>query len=205
MQVGRKRTVFSYVPYWSGNREQNPQDQIVLDLLPITRLERLAQENWTTASILAWIEKKLPHHWNNPDYGALFPDLPEQLLKGFRQFVEHVTAVHHAVLEDEKGKLQEVTDPATLFLWCVGEIYDHLELFAEGPPRFNSPEEAAKAGLIAEIQHVLAQTAILTGDDLKNFLSRCVGSSTASITHPSASSAGADTQSTVPGEDEPTT
>ena len=176
MILKKKVGSFRYVPHYAGNRELSDAERMSVLLRPVKRLEIVAQIKWADPDELtAWRNEALAEHLKNADYGNLIPQLPTQFQVGLRQFIEHVSEPQNVQIEDEDGTLRTLTDPVEIFLEMVGEDWDAEMVKADGG--FESPEEAADFGLIAEIQYVLNTSGTLRGDERKNFLSLCAGSS----------------------------
>lgn len=176
MILKQKIGSFRYVPHYAGNRALSDAERMSFLLRPVTRLELAAQTQWTDPdNLTAWRGKALAEHLKNEEYGALIPQLPVQFQVGLRQFVEHVSEVQNVQIEDEDGTPRTLTDPVEIYLEMAGEDWDIGMVKADSG--FASPEEAGDFGLVAEIQYVLNTSATLHGDERKNFLSLCAGSS----------------------------
>ena len=185
MILKQKIGSFRYVPHYAGNRALPDAERMSFLLRPVTRLELVAQAQWANADELtAWRGKALAEHLKHEEYGALIPQLPAQFQVGLRQFIEHVSMPQNVQMEDEDGTTRTLTDPVEIYLEMAGEDWDVGMVKADGG--FASLEEAAEFGLIAEIQYVLNTSATLRGDERKNFLSLCAGSSqpTATVAAP---------------------
>jgi hypothetical protein len=170
---------FRYTPHYGNNRDLPERERMSVRIRPMTRLELVAQAGWEDDGGMAvWRREALAKHEADPGYGKLIAQLPATIQAGLRQFVEHVSEPLNVVIEDADGERHELTDAAEMFLHLVAEDMDSLSRRSEAQRSggFATAEEAAAFGLIAEIQWVVGQTAMLRGDELKNFASLCGGS-----------------------------
>jgi len=183
---------FRYAPHYGGNRDLPEGERMSFRIRPMTRLELIAQTRWSEDGAMAlWRKEALAKHEAHPQYGKLIGQLPTNIQAGLRQFVEHVSEPVGVVIEDADGERHELEDAAEIFLHLVAEDMEGLmrrsdKQRADG---FATVEEAAEFGLIAELQWVIGQTAMLRGDELKNFASLCGGSNCRQSTASSATDA----------------
>jgi hypothetical protein len=172
---------FRYTPFYGGNRELPDGERVSVLIRPVTRLEAMAQAKWSDPDELtAWRERELAECIKTKEYGPLIEQLPVNLQCALRQFQGHVSEIINAAVEDDNGAMRKIEDPVELFLEMVGEDWEGAQerIGRTGDSGgFESAEDAAECGLIAEIQYVLSQTATLKGDELKNFASLCASSS----------------------------
>jgi len=180
MLVKRQIGSFRYAPHYGGNRALPESERMSFLIRPMTRLELIAQTRWAEEGAMAvWRREALAKHEADPQYGKLIGQLPNTVQAGLRQFVEHVSDPVGVVIEDADGERHALTDAAEIFLHLVAEDMDSLARRSDTQRAdgFASAEEASEFGLIAEVQWVIGQTAMLRGDELKNFASLCGGSS----------------------------
>ena len=188
---------FRYAPHYGGNRALPDGERMSFLIRPMTRLELIAQTRWVEdGAMTAWRREALGKQEANADYGTLIAQLPAGVQSGLRQFIEHVGEPVNVAIEDADGERHELTDPAEIFLHLVAEDMESLarRTETERADGFQSAEDAAQFGLIAELQYVVGQTAMLRGDELKNFASLCGGSSCLQSTGSTATAAPATAQ-----------
>lgn len=154
MELSKQVGAFTLVPEYDGNRDLPESERLSLTIKPLRRLDLMAQMGWlhNPDEVYRWRDEELKQWINNPAYGKEINQLPLELLIGMRQFVGQTSEFRNFLVE---GRALE--DPAEVFLNIAGETGDTT--------------------LIGEIQDAITQTAILNGDELKNFVRQCGGSS----------------------------
>lgn len=148
-------TWFRYVPEWKDNRELDESEQLSLEIKRLRPIDTLYEEDEET--IHKWRDDALKRWIDDPEYGAAIKQMPVEVLKLFKRFASHTRGF--------KG-----------FVFDGVEKTDAIDIFLHVPNPTTATQENS---LIMEIVTVLGNTSHMTGDELKNFVARLDGSTSA--------------------------
>lgn len=146
---------FTFLPTYGGNRELPYEEQISVEIIRPPTRDRLVQEGETERDLFRWRDEHLSAWLQNPEFG------------------EAIKAFSPAVLLVLKF-LQKYTRKWKGILYDGAELTDPVEICLKLPiPPPSDPEPA----LVREVYDAIMRASALGGEQLKNFVSGCDGSS----------------------------
>jgi hypothetical protein len=148
---------FRYIPKWKDNRDLDEGEQLSLEIKRMKPIDTLYDDDEET--VHAWRDEHLKRWLDDPEQGAGVRQMPLDVLKLLKRFAKHTRGFKGFVFDGV-----EKTDPIDIFLNIP-----------------NPTTSAQDNSLIMEIVQVLGETAHMTGDELKNFVGRVDGCTSAAV------------------------
>ena len=146
---------FVYTPVWKNNRDLPEEEQLSLKIKRLRPIDTLYEEN--EKDLNKWRDVHLKKYLEDEEHGQQIKQMPFEVLKLIKRFATHT--------KDFKN-----------FLFDGLEKTEPIDVFLNIP---NPTNDDQSSSLIMEVINVLGETADLTGEELKNYVARPDGSTSA--------------------------